>query len=629
VVWWDRHIGTGHEFAAEIEIALEKSDLIVVAWSKHAAKSPWVRDEAAVGRDRGRLFPVIIDGGQAPIGFRQFQALDLSGWKGRDKDPRTGQLIEAVNSQLSGKPAEFKRSVRRFGWVRVRASWIAALALTLILGAAILLFLSNRDRQSGSLSKPAIALLLIKTSSADPELRDLASQARDSIAHTFSQSGVPLRLMNSAGKDSQPPVDFLLSGDVSRSGDKVLATIRLDEVAHGVTVYSHRFEASRDEVSDLPERIGAQMAGNLTWTAPMMMLDRRRPLDPAILADLLQSADFTSDPLKAYQVGKRAAAKAPDFQSTQLAVAFQTVFVLVDIPPDERAEAVNEARRAADKAISLGPKFGDAYAPWCLLRSETLWAECEDRIRAARMVDPDAPFLNTFLSHLLRNVGRVDEALDLARLAHTHDVYLPTKIAWMLKAMESEGDRNGARELYQQAVRWWPEYKPMFFRNRLYSLIDRGDFKAIQHLEREVGATKFGPDYKDSTALVAAANSKSIAAARKACPNIDDEILDVRCMIVLANVGDLDGAYAIADRRLPRRVGRTPAETERIWLDQPESFPPSFITSPAAAPMRRDPRYLELAERVGLLAYWRSGRPPDFCRKNPEPICSQLMMKRR
>jgi len=79
----------------------------------------------------------------------------------------------------------------------------------------------------------------------------------------------------------------------------------------------------------------------------------------------------------------------------------------------------------------------------------------------------------------------------------------------------------------------------------------------------------------------------------------------------------------------PRRIGRTPAETERIWLDEPEGGgPASFITSSAAAPMRRDPRYLQLAERTGLLAYWRSGRPPDFCRRHPEPVCKQLFKRK-
>ena len=91
----------------------------------------------------------------------------------------------------------------------------------------------------------------------------------------------------------------------------------------------------------------------------------------------------------------------------------------------------------------------------------------------------------------------------------------------------------------------------MFFRNRLYSLVERGDFKAIQQLEREVDMKKLNPDYKDSSELVAALNSKSVPAARKACPDVDDYLVNVRCMIVLANLGDQDGAYAIADKLYP------------------------------------------------------------------------------
>src|SRR5689334_25147831 len=61
-VWWDRRIDSGEEFAIEIETALDRADVVLVAWSAHAAKSAWVRDEAATGRDDGRLLPVTIDG---------------------------------------------------------------------------------------------------------------------------------------------------------------------------------------------------------------------------------------------------------------------------------------------------------------------------------------------------------------------------------------------------------------------------------------------------------------------------------------------------------------------------------------------------------------------------------------
>ena len=78
-VWWDRHIDGGEEFAAEIEAELDKANAVVVLWSKNSVKSRWVRDEAAVGGDTGRLVPVSVDGFLPPMGFRQFHTIDLGG----------------------------------------------------------------------------------------------------------------------------------------------------------------------------------------------------------------------------------------------------------------------------------------------------------------------------------------------------------------------------------------------------------------------------------------------------------------------------------------------------------------------------------------------------------------------
>src|SRR5437763_579084 len=108
-VWWDRQIKGGREFATEIEAALAAADRIVVLWSERAVKSAWVRDEAAVGRDTGRLVPVTLDGTLPPLGFRQFQTIDLSKWKGRGSSPQLQQLVDAVDtSERSVPPAPLK-----------------------------------------------------------------------------------------------------------------------------------------------------------------------------------------------------------------------------------------------------------------------------------------------------------------------------------------------------------------------------------------------------------------------------------------------------------------------------------------------------------------------------------------
>ena len=104
-VWWDRHIHGGAQYNSEIERAVEEADAVVVLWSPRSIQSAWVRDEAAEGRDRGKLVPVTVDGVKPPMGFRQFQAIDLSDWKGRKPPPRMGELLHAIEKIASGTAA--------------------------------------------------------------------------------------------------------------------------------------------------------------------------------------------------------------------------------------------------------------------------------------------------------------------------------------------------------------------------------------------------------------------------------------------------------------------------------------------------------------------------------------------
>ena len=634
-VWWDRRIESGAEFAAEIEAALEAADLVLVLWSGHSVKSRWVKDEAAIGGDSGRLVPIAIDTSLPPIGFRQFQAFDLTGWKGGRRDPRSAELLAAIERRLERKAGEGSKPTaaalpRRAAFAGGRRWMMAALLALVVAAGAIALFLMDRE-PARSLSKPTIALLpFTSTAPADAELSALASRTRDSLSHSFSQSGVTVKMVDSPEPDGRSASDYVIAGELSRAGDKVLASIRLDETTQGVTLLSKRFEAQASEAADLPERVGAQMAGNLGWAAPLMTLSREHPTDPSVTADLLQAHDFTGDALQGYQINRRAAAADPDSAMANVSLAFSTSFVIHQLPRPERRAALVAGRRAADRALKLAPEFGDTYGAWCLLHSETRFAECEDRLRLGKRIDPAAPFLDTFLANLMRSTGRHKEAAELMRLSYSHDPYVPTKIGWMLRAQEFDGEMREAAELYKKSSRWWPEYLGSFFWNRFAGLLERGDFDGIVRLEKEVGRKGVPPDYVGSASLVAAMKSKSRTGVARFCAGGEGLLLELRCMTALANVGDHDGAFAIADKLYPAQVGRTPSDTERIWLDNPaEAGPTTFVTSPASAALRTDARYLDLARRVGLLAYWRSGRPPDFCRKQPEPICAALMKRGR
>lgn len=96
-VWWDRHIQGGAEYISAIESAVAAADVMVVLWSGNSVHSTWVRDEAAEGRDAGKLVPVLIEPVKPPMGFRQYQTVDFAAWSGGKRIPQLPQLLHAID----------------------------------------------------------------------------------------------------------------------------------------------------------------------------------------------------------------------------------------------------------------------------------------------------------------------------------------------------------------------------------------------------------------------------------------------------------------------------------------------------------------------------------------------------
>jgi TIR domain len=105
-VWWDRRIPAGDSFEEVIARELGSAKCVVVLWSQASVRSNWVKDEAEEARNRGVLVPVLIDNVKPPFGFRQYQTVNLSGWRGSAADPEFEFLLEGVRSHLgeSGEP---------------------------------------------------------------------------------------------------------------------------------------------------------------------------------------------------------------------------------------------------------------------------------------------------------------------------------------------------------------------------------------------------------------------------------------------------------------------------------------------------------------------------------------------
>ncbi|WP_316181049.1 TIR domain-containing protein [Bradyrhizobium sp. SZCCHNRI1009] len=104
-IFWDRTIPIGKTWRETIGRELSEARCVVVIWSKASIASGWVQEEADDAKRRGILVPVLIEGVEAPIGFRSLQAADLSDWKAPEPTQAFQRLINDI-SQLIASPSK-------------------------------------------------------------------------------------------------------------------------------------------------------------------------------------------------------------------------------------------------------------------------------------------------------------------------------------------------------------------------------------------------------------------------------------------------------------------------------------------------------------------------------------------
>jgi PQQ-dependent catabolism-associated CXXCW motif protein len=101
-VFWDVNIPPGKTWADVIEQKLSTSKAAIVLWSKSSTTSKWVREEARLARDHGKLLPVLIDDAVPPFGFGEIQSADLKNWQGDPADGQWRSLLDALAVSIGG-----------------------------------------------------------------------------------------------------------------------------------------------------------------------------------------------------------------------------------------------------------------------------------------------------------------------------------------------------------------------------------------------------------------------------------------------------------------------------------------------------------------------------------------------
>ena len=278
-VWWDGLLEGGERFSHITEAALTQARAVVVLWSKTSISSHWVHDEATRGRENGRLVPLSIDGSLPPLGFGQFQAIDVSHVLGKPGSEPMKKLVRAVAALHDGPapaPVVASRGIlpspmRRYVLVAGGAVLVAAG------GGALLWRERDTDVAPRSAGDPRrIAVLPFDNLSDDPEQRyfsdGLTSEIRTQLSRnaqlqiagqTSSEKAADKR-----GDDREIArtlgVDYLLGGNVQKAGGRVKVAAELTDGTTGLSRWAQSWERPLADIFAVQSEIGAAVAGALS-----------------------------------------------------------------------------------------------------------------------------------------------------------------------------------------------------------------------------------------------------------------------------------------------------------------------------------------------------------------------------
>ena len=381
-VWWDGFIEGGHEFADKIEEALSSSDVVVVLWSPSSIHSHWVRDEAATGRDRGRLVPVTIGDAQPPLGFRQIQRVDLTKWRGGHAGAEIEQLYRAVCSASAGPHAEFKKPApsSRIEFSR-RKIIVAGAAGAALVGGGIF---GVTKLTGGPPRETSIGVLPFRNLSGEAAEEYFSDGIAEELRATLSQNSdlaVAAEISSDvAGKKSLQPraiasalgVNFLLEGSVRRETNTVRVAAQIVDGSTGFDKWSQTFDRKLDDILAVQSEIAAfvtdaLLSGIIAARRPRDRLGGTRSSEAfdAYLRgiSLYKMAGGEASDFEALKQFQRAVGTDPKYAVAQAALSRAYTVIANGYAHAGQVKAFHQkAVDAARAAIRVAPELADGYS---------------------------------------------------------------------------------------------------------------------------------------------------------------------------------------------------------------------------------------------------------------------------
>jgi TolB-like protein/DNA-binding winged helix-turn-helix (wHTH) protein/predicted Zn-dependent protease len=385
----------------------------------------------------------------------------------------------------------------------------------------------------------------------------------------------------------------ILEGSVRKEGSRVRITVALTKVDDGFQLWTETYDREINHIFAAQDEIARAVTGALQ----IKLLSPSSPeLSPG-------SRSINPEAYQAYLQGQYFIARGQDERDLDRALSYadqaikldanyasawaqrsQVLETMARIGRSENAEGYRHARESAEKAIALDPTLATGYLAMAMVQMnhDWDWEGADTSLKRAGLLEPGSAEVLRSRAYLARELGRVDEAIQLYQQAIGLD---PLKANFYL-ALGYElyvGARYGETQaMLQRAQDLNPQLSSLHLTRGQILLSEGRQREALAEMANDIG--EWQKLSGESLAFYALGRREESDGALQKLIATHQNDCAYQIAEVYAYRGEADKAFEWLDRAYRQRDPGTP----------------ELKSDPLMKSLRQDRRYSELLKKMSL-----------------------------
>jgi tetratricopeptide (TPR) repeat protein len=394
-------------------------------------------------------------------------------------------------------------------------------------------------------------------------------------------------------------VDAIVEGSVQRSGDRVVIRAQLIHAATDHHLWVQTYERPMRDVLDVQSEIAQTIARQVQiqmTPADQARLIARHPVSPKAFDDYLQGRYLywnrrTEENLnKAIVHFQNAIKEDPNYALAHVGLADSYnalgVVQIGALPPFDARQLAEEN---ATRALALDPTLAEAYTALAYVKHYNWnWSAAEQDFKRAIDLNPNYANAHNFYASFLMSRGLIEESIASSTRARELDPFSLAISAQRGFLLENARRYQEAIEQLRSVIAMDPNhYQAHWFLSHTYAANKQFD-QAIAAAQKAVDLSERAPGALGMLGLVYGLAGKTDDATK-----ILNELLELN-----------KRRYVTPAALVNVYVGLGNKDQAFVWLEKAFAERSNYLAYlkvfPLLDPLRSDPRFKDLVQRVGL-----------------------------